>query len=232
MTLTIFKNAGLQSLNLIKNMHEKLDEVEANKTMQAFMLCGEGQSFCAGMDLKGVIDTPVEMKEMLSLLSDATLRIRNLPVPTIAVVQGAAVGGGCGLMIVCDFSFTHPKAKIGYPEVDIGVCPAVVAPWLIKKIGAGKARAMLLAGGTISGEQSLQAGLATHLCELEKLPSAANEFAINLCRGGKHAMAITKKWLNELDDSQNELILKKASQLSSEVISGEEAQNRLRPLYE
>ena len=171
------------------------------------------------------------MREMLGLLSQAAQRIRLLPVPTIACVQGAAIGGGCGLMVVCDFAFTHPESKVGYPEVDLGVCPAVVAPWLIKKIGAGKARAMLLAGGTMSGQQGFNAGLATHICDLEDLPTAATAFALNLARGGKEALAVSKRWLNELDGSLDDVVLLKAANLSADVIAGDEAQSRLKPLF-
>ena len=183
------------------------------------------------MDLKGVIDDPIAMRAMLRGLAKVSKRIRTLPVPTIARVQGAAVGGGCGLMVVCDFAFTHPEAKVGYPEVDLGICPAVVAPWLIKKLGAGKARAMLLAGGTISGAQGFEAGLATHLCSIEDLPTAVDAFALNLAAGGRDALATTKRWLNELDGSLDDDVLQKAADLSADIIAADEAQSRLRPLY-
>jgi len=219
------------SLPLIQALHETLDEVETNESMRACIIAGEGRSFCSGMDLRGVVDDPEAMREMLRLLGLVSKRIRLLPVPTIACVQGAAIGGGCGLMIVCDFAFTHPDSKVGYPEVDLGVCPAVVAPWLIKKIGAGKARSMLLAGGTMTGKQGFAAGLVSHLCDLEGLPAAANAFAQTLSRGGKVAMSVTKSWLNELDGSPNEEVLLKAATLSADVIAGEEAQSRLKPLF-
>ena len=219
------------SLALIQALHTALDEVEADDEMRVFILTGEGRSFCAGMDLQGVIDDPDAMREMLQLLATASQRIRKLSVPTIACVQGAAVGGGCGLMIICDFAFTHPEAKVGYPEVDLGVCPAVVAPWLIKKIGAGKARSMLLAGGTMSGLQGDEAGLVTHVCDKEGLSADALAFAHILARGGKNAMAVTKRWLNELDGSVDKEVLMKAANLSADIIAGDEAQKRLKPLY-
>ena len=129
------------------------------------------------------------------------------------------------------FAFTHAESKVGYPEVDLGVCPAVVAPWLMKKLGAGRARAMLLAGGTMTGKQGFEAGLATHLCGLDDLPSAVNEFAENLAKGGKNALATTKRWLNELDGSLDDDVLQKGADLSAKIIAGSEAQTRLRPLY-
>jgi methylglutaconyl-CoA hydratase len=232
-TLTLNRAGKRNALSakMIDALHAGLDEIEKNDSMRVLILAGEGQAFCAGMDLKGVIDDPIAMRAMLRGLAKVSKRIRTLPVPTIARVQGAAVGGGCGLMVVCDFAFTHPEAKVGYPEVDLGICPAVVAPWLIKKLGAGKARAMLLAGGTISGAQGFEAGLATHLCSIEDLPTAVDAFALNLAAGGRDALATTKRWLNELDGSLDDAVLQKAADLSADIIAADEAQSRLRPLY-
>jgi methylglutaconyl-CoA hydratase len=232
-TLTLNRAGKRNALSakMIDALHAGLDEIEKNDSMRVLILAGEGQAFCAGMDLKGVIDDPIAMRAMLRGLAKVSKRIRTLPVPTIARVQGAAVGGGCGLMVVCDFAFTHPEAKVGYPEVDLGICPAVVAPWLIKKLGAGKARAMLLAGGTISGTQGFEAGLATHLCSIEDLPTAVDAFALNLAAGGRDALATTKRWLNELDGSLDDAVLQKAADLSADIIAADEAQSRLRPLY-
>ena len=237
-TLTLNRAEARNALSpeLIDAMNVSVEQIgrdaaAGNGSMRVMILAGAGKSFCAGMDLKGVMDNPKKMAEMLRGLSIFMRRVRRLPIPTIARVQGAAVGGGCGLMVVTDFAFTHPEAKVGYPEVDLGVCPAVVAPWLIKKIGAGKARAMLLAGGTMSGEEGLKAGLASHLVTLDQLESASLDFARKLLKGGPHAMAVTKRWLNELDGSMEETPFEKAAELSAEVIAGEEAQARLRKIF-
>ena len=232
-TLTLNRAGKRNALSreMLKAIHTGLDEVEQNKEMRVFILAGAGRSFCSGMDLRGVIDDPKAMGSMLGDLANATMRIRTLPVPTIARVQGAAIGGGCGLMIVCDFAFTHPESKVGYPEVDLGVCPAVVAPWLIQKIGAGRTRAMLLAGGTITGKQGFESGLATHLCDLDQLMEETEAFAHNLARGGKTALATTKAWLNEVDGSLESKTLLRGAEISAEVIASDEAQKRLRKLY-
>lgn len=223
------------SVELIAAMNEALSGIERDAApdgaVRVMILAGEGKSFCAGMDLKGVMSDPKKMAGMLRDLSVFSRRVRRLPIPTIARVQGAAVGGGCGLMVVTDFAITHPEAKVGYPEVDLGVCPAVVAPWLIKKIGPGRARAMLLAGGTMSGQAGFEAGLASHLVPREQLVSAAQELAEKLVKGGPNAMAVTKRWLNELDGSMEDAPFEKAAELSAQVIAGEEAQTRLRRIF-
>jgi methylglutaconyl-CoA hydratase len=236
-TITLNRGDKANALNhaLIDALGIAVDAVAARSApkgdIRVLVLAGAGKVFCAGMDLRGVMDDPVAMGEMLRGLSRVSRTIRRLSIPTIARVQGAAVGGGCGLMVVTDFAVTHPEAKVGYPEVDLGICPAVVAPWLIKKIGAGRARAMLLAGGTMTGEQGFHAGLATHLCAQDQLDTTVAELAKRLCAGGPEAIATTKRWLNELDGSNEDAILDKAAELSAQIIAGDEAQQRLRKAF-
>ncbi len=218
------------SPELVDALNGALEEVAGRETMRVLILAGEGPCFCAGLDLQGILDNPPATTHLLQGLSIAMRRIRRLPVPTIARVQGAAIGGGCGLMVVSDFAFTHPEAKVGYPEVDLGVCPAVVSPWLMRKIGPSRTRAMLLAGGTMSGEQGFAAGLATHLVDAEHLTEATINFARQLACGDRHALMVTKAWLNRLDHSIDDTMLDRAADLSAEVIMGDEAQARLRKI--
>lgn len=233
LTLTLNRPEARNALSpeLIAALLEAISEVERDDSARVLILAGDGKCFCAGMDLKGVIDDPEKMGGMLRDLSVVLRRIRRLGIPTIARVQGAAVGGGCGLMVIADFAVTHPDATVGYPEVELGVCPGVVAPWLVQTIGAGRARSTLLGGGTISGKEGHQIGLASHLVERENLDAATRELAGKLCRGGRHAMAVTKQWLNELDGSYEEDVYSRAAELSAAVIVGDEAQQRLRARF-
>lgn len=220
------------SLDLIDALGEAVDAIANDASVRVVVFAGEGKSFCAGMDLKGVLADPVRMGRMLRSLALVTHKIRLLAMPTIARVQGAAMGGGCGLMVVPDFAVTHPEAKLGYPEVSLGVCPAVVAPWLIRKVGAGRARAMLIAGGAIDGNEAHRIGMASHLCELSKLDETVDALAQSLVAGGADALKETKRWLSELDGSiESEAMLVKGAELSAKVIQGEEAQSRLRKIF-
>lgn len=219
------------SLDLINDLESALSSVAENDSIRVLILAGEGKSFCAGMDLQGVLDDAPRMAGMLHGLSRAMRAIRRLPVPTIARVQGAAVGGGCGLAVVCDYAISHPEAKLGYPEVELGVCPAVVAPWLIRRVGPGRARGLLLAGGTMSGQSALEIGLIDELAAQEALSGRTNEFAQKLALGGQKALSITKHWLNELEGSLVDESFEQAAQISAEVIAGEEAQNRLKQIF-
>jgi methylglutaconyl-CoA hydratase len=215
------------SVDLIAAVHAALDAIDLDTT-RVLILGGAGKSFCAGMDLHGVLDDPEAMGGMLRGLAHAMQRIRRLPMPTIARVQGAAVGGGCGLAVVCDLAVSHAEARLGYPEVHLGVCPAVVAPWLMRKVGAGPARAMLLQGGTMTGTEALAQGMIDRVVERDVLDATVLEMAQELAKGGQQAMAVTKQWLNKLDGSLEDEPLARAAELSAQVIGSIEAQTRLR----
>jgi methylglutaconyl-CoA hydratase len=220
------------SFELIEQLEHAIKTVAANAAARVLVLSGNGKSFCAGMDLRGVLNDAQKMGLMLHGLARVGLALRKLSIPVIAKVQGAAVGGGCGLVVACDFAFTHEQAKLGYPEVDLGVCPAVVAPFLISKVGAGRARALLLAGGLVDGKEAVRIGIATHLVSVDELDSAAMDFAQKLSTGGPNAIATTKRWLHELDGLIDESTLSKAADLSAKIIVGNEAQERLRARFE
>jgi len=219
------------SLELIEALGVAIDSIRLGcdaGTVCVVTIGGSEKAFCAGMDLKAVMSDPPGMRRMLLGFSGVLRCIRELPVPTIARVQGAAIGGGCGLMVVPDFAVTHAEARIGYPEVSLGLCPAVVAPWLIRRIGAGPARAMLLEGRTVTGTEAFELGLATHLVGRDEVADASGELARTLAGGSPAALATTKKWLNELEGPLDESILERGATLSADVLAGPDAQARLR----
>jgi enoyl-CoA hydratase/carnithine racemase len=220
------------SLDLIEDLERAVTAVAANASARVLILRGEGKAFCAGMDLRGVLHDATRMGQMLHGLARTSLAIRRLAIPAIACVRGAAIGGGCGLMVTCDLAITHAECKCGYPEVDLGICPAVVAPLLIRRIGAGHARAMLLTGGVVNGTEAHRLGLATHLAAEGELESAAMELARKLRSGGANALATTKRWLGELEPELDDDIMRRAADLSARIIQGEEAQSRLKARFE
>ena len=219
------------SMEMIESLLEAVEQLRNDEANRVVVLEGAGKSFCAGMDLKGVMNDPLQMGDMLRTLARVTIALRSIPVPTIARVQGAAIGGGCGLCGVCDFVVSHPEVKMGYPEIGLGICPAVVAPWLIRRIGAGNARAILLAGGTMPAEEALRMGLIDRLVPETELDTEVDGLVGKIASGGPKAIMVTKKWLNELDGPDVEAQVLKGAELSAEVIRGTEAQERLRKVF-
>jgi methylglutaconyl-CoA hydratase len=212
----------------LEQMIETVGREVADSAVRVVILAGAGEAFCAGMDLKAVMSDPAGMRKVLRGFSRVMRQVRLLPVPTIARVQGAAIGGGCGLMVVPDFTVTHPEAKLGYPEVSLGVCPAAVAPWLIRRMGPGRARAMLLEGRTLSGREGFDLGLVTHLAERGQVERVTAELAARFAAGSPEALATTKRWLNELEGHLSDDLVQRGADLSADVLASPEAQSRLR----
>lgn len=195
-------------------------------------MAGEGKAFCAGMDLRAVLEDPAMPAQLLNTLAELTLEIRALPMVVIAKVSGAAIGGGCGLTCVCDMSLTHDDAKVGFPEVDLAVCPAVVAPWVVRKVGAGRARQILLRGGLLSGAEGAAMGLMDRsLPTVQALDAAVDELARRIAGGGRLALSATKRLLNTLDGSIDGSVVREGARISAEVVASAEAQAALRARF-
>lgn len=220
------------SIELLRALHARVDELAARTDLSVLVVTGAGKSFCAGMDLKAVLDDPAAPGMLLHSLADFTLKLRALPMVTLAKVNGAAIGGGCGLSCVCDIAITHADSKLGYPEVDLGVCPAVVAPWLVRKIGGGRARRVLLSGGLMSGQQAFDLGMVDRIVPTSaELDAATAEMAARLAAGGPHALRATKDLLNQLDSSYDAAIVKRGADLSAKVVALPETQATLRAKF-
>ena len=156
--------------DLVKSLKTKLSEFEVDETIKSIIITGEGSSFCAGADLeylKMLSDySSIENYNDSKSLSELFLMIYEFSKPTIAAVNGAAIAGGCGLASVCDFIVAHPEnSKFGYPEVKIGFIPAIVSIFLIRKIGEGLAKQLLLEGSLISGKRAHEIGLVNYLAD-------------------------------------------------------------------
>jgi methylglutaconyl-CoA hydratase len=231
-TLTLNRPDARNALSpdMLSVMHQRLAQTNPAET-RVLVITGAGKAFCAGMDLKAVLadQTGRQAHGLLSSLAEFCLKLRALPAVTIAAVNGAAIGGGCGLSTVCDFSITHADSKMGFPEVDLGVCPAVVAPWVVRKIGAARARAMLLRGGLMSGAEAHAAGLVNEcVASREELDGAVQTLVKKLVSGGPAALAATKSLLNQLDGSLDAAIAMHSADLSASVLRTPEAQAMLR----
>lgn len=155
---------------MVSFLKPKLDEYRNNESIKSVIITGEGKSFCAGADLSYLNElrnySTAKNEEDIEKLADLFLMLYDFPKPVIAAVNGPAIAGGCGIASVCDFIIADKtNAKFGYSEVKIGFIPAIVAIFLIKKIGEGKTRQLLLTGDIINSEKALQLGLVDYLSD-------------------------------------------------------------------
>lgn len=236
LTLNRPEQRNALSIDLIASLRHRVAELAGLADDPAgpkvLVLAGQGKAFCAGMDLRAVLDDPAAPPQLLGSLAELTLEMRALPQVIIARVHGAAIGGGCGLTCVADVSLTHDDAKVGFPEVDLAVCPAVVAPWVVRKVGAGRARQILLRGGLLTGAEAAGLGLMDRsLPDLPGLDAAVDELATRIAGGGHLALRATKLLLNRLDGSTDPETVREGARLSAEVVASAEARAALQARF-
>jgi methylglutaconyl-CoA hydratase len=188
------------SYELIDDLIHALDEVK-NSTIRILILTGAGKAFCSGMDLdnlKALIGrTPeqnlVDSRTMVSLFRS----LYEFPKPTIAAVNGAAIAGGTGLALLCDFTLAVPDAKFGYTEVRIGFVPAIVSTFLLRQVGEKIARDLLLTGRIFDAAEALKLGLINEIVPADKLLGRARELAGQLAENSPLSLLHTKRLLTD-----------------------------------
>lgn len=186
--------------DLVKQMKEKLKEIEIEEAVKVLIITGEGKAFCAGADLAYLNDlkdySPIENETDSRELAELFLMIYNFPKPVIAAVKGAAIAGGCGLASVCDVIVAEEQAKFGYSEVKIGFIPAMVSYFIIKKVGEGLARQLLLSAEIINGKRAYEIGFVNYL--YNNALEGSMEVASNLMQNSATSMKISKEMIKTL----------------------------------
>ncbi len=191
------------SYDLITELKVAFEKFENDATVSVIILKANGPAFCAGADiadLQKLQDFSYEQNQADSNhLAEVFLQIYTLKKVVIAQVQGHALAGGCGLATVCDFVFTVPEAKFGYPEVKIGFIPAIVMIFLLRKIGEARAKRLLLSGDHFSATQIYEMGLIHEIVSLDKLEKHVMDFATRLIHSNSaNAMMLTKQMITKL----------------------------------
>ena len=186
---------------MVEQIKSKLKEYAGNYVVRSLIITGEGNTFCAGADLeylqKVSNNSSIENYEDSKSLAEMFLMIYEFPKPTIAAVNGNAIAGGCGLVSVCDFIVAHSEnSKFGYSEVKIGFIPAIVSIFLIKKIGEGLAKQLLLEGNVISGERAYEIGFVNYLAE-NVLDESLN-ISTRLNKNSAESIRQTKRMINQI----------------------------------
>lgn len=168
-------------VGLLKGAFNQASEDEQAKVI---VLKATGQVFSAGADLEYL--QKLQHNTYEENLADSTSLVRLLQLiyahdkVVIAQVQGHAIAGGCGLASVCDFVIAQPEAKFGYSEVHIGFVPAIVMVYLLRRLGEGRARELLISGRLIDAGLAAKWGLVNRVVPAESLVSEVEKFAQNL----------------------------------------------------
>lgn len=195
---------------VLERAFEALEHVEG---LRAVVLTGNGKTFCAGGDLewmRRVADySQEENLEDARAFQQAFDRIDRFPSPVIARVQGAALGGGVGLLAVCDIAVVAADAVIGFPEVRLGLVPGVISPYVIRKIGPGHARHLFVTGERFDGQRAYELGLANVLVtDADALDPAIDEILDGLRKVSPEGARRSKRLVHDLDGETGEKLMR------------------------
>ncbi len=178
-TITIERPpANALSSGLLKELSAVLDEIEANNEIRVILIHGEGRFFSAGADIKEftTIKTEDDFSKLSTYGQELFERMETFPKPIIAAIHGAALGGGLELAMGCHFRLVAENAKLGLPELQLGLIPGFAGTQRLPRlVGTAKAAEMLFTSDPITGLEAVQYGLANHAYpESELLENAYN----------------------------------------------------------
>lgn len=164
--------ANALSSKLLQELSEILDDVEKDRSLKAMILKGEGKFFSAGADIKEF--TSLQREKDYEVLArkgqDLFDRMEQFHIPIIAAIHGAALGGGLELAMSCHLRIVTPSAKLGLPELTLGIIPGFAGSQRLPRyVGVAKAYEMILTGEPITGKDAVQFGLANHSVPDEEL---------------------------------------------------------------
>ncbi len=220
---------------LIRALLATFDELARRDDVRVVVLAGAGPSFCAGADLQWMrataqVDEAQNRADALEL-QRLFATLDGLEKPVVARVQGPAIGGGCGLVACADIVVAGPRARLGLSEVRLGLAPAVISPFVVRKVGSSRARELFLTGDRIDGETARLYGLVHRLVTDEAELDAAVEGVVqSLLKGGPKALAASKELARFAD--QWEEPAARTSALIARLRTSPEGQEGMRAFFE
>jgi methylglutaconyl-CoA hydratase len=220
-------------------LHELTDAVRhatRNGDARVLVITGNGKSFCAGADLgwmRSVLDYTVEQnKKDAATLVDLLDLMEACPKPLVGRINGAAVGGGVGLAAVCDIAIASSDAKFGFGEVKLGIIPAMISPYVLRKIGRGQARELFLTGERIDAGRAREIGLVSEVVPPENLDNAVNAKVAALLTSAPGALAEAKKLIRTVPDMEASLAREYTLNKIAELRASPEGQEGMRAFLE
>jgi len=188
------------SFELIDDLLRALHEVAKSDAI-VLIVTGAGKAFCSGLDLENLKAllgrTPEENLKDSRTMVQLFRSLYEFPKVTIAAVNGAAIAGGTGLALLCDFTLAVPDAKFGYTEVRIGFVPAIVSTFLLRQIGEKQARDLLLTGRIFGAEEAARLGLVSEIVLPDELMPRARALAALLMESSPSSLRATKQLLTD-----------------------------------
>lgn len=202
------KNA-MNSL-MVLEITAAFEALRDDRSIRAVVLAGAGGTFCAGGDIKEMAASfqagELDASRSAAALDVMLRMVNTAPQVVVAQVAGAAMGGGFGLVCVSDVAVASSEARMGLPEVRLGLVPALISPYVIQRLGFTRARELMLTGRRFSGELARDYGIVHEVCLPEDLETRVNAVLNEIQQCGPNALAACKQLLftvagKELDET-------------------------------
>jgi methylglutaconyl-CoA hydratase len=189
---------------LVRELAEVFRALERDAETRVIVLSGRGKSFCAGGDIESMrrqgAGSATQNRDTARELADLFHVIASSPKPTIARVNGAAIGGGLGLASACDIAIASSEAKFAVSEVRLGLIPATIGPYVVRAIGARWARRLFQTAERITAEQAEKIGLVHEAVEPDALDARVDAVVGDLLEGGPLAQKAAKELIDAVAD--------------------------------
>lgn len=193
----IFDRPPLNVLNIemMREINQALKNFAKEPTLKLIMFKGDGKAFSVGVDVSE--HTQDKVREMLEVFHEIFHNLNEVKVPTLAAVNGAALGGGCEVATFCDIVLASEKAKFGQPEIKVGVFPPVAAIMFPRMMDQKKAFELILTGDVISADEAKSLGLVNQVFKFEEFEEKTNEFIKKFKALSGTVLKLTKRSINQ-----------------------------------
>jgi cyclohexa-1,5-dienecarbonyl-CoA hydratase len=176
---------------MLREMDQALSGLSTDPDLKLLVLTGEGRAFCAGVD---VADHTAERVEfMIEAFHGVVRKLLVQEYPVVAAVNGAALGGGCELLLACDLVIASEKAKLGQPEIQLGVFPPVAAALLPRLVGLQRALDLILTGRVITAAEAFEIGLVGRVAPVDGFKEAVAAYVDSLARLSGPVLRLAKR---------------------------------------
>ncbi len=221
---------------VIAELTECFDNLAHDRKVRVVVLAGQGKTFCGGADINWMRDSlNLSLEDNVAdarRMSGMFRAIDRCPKPVVAQVHGAALGGGTGLVAVCDIAISALDARFGFTETKLGILPAVISPFVIAKIGISHARALFLTGERFSAQRALTMGLVHEIVPESDLETAVQRVADELLSSAPGAIAAAKLTISQVAEATYDATQDLTAEIIARQRTSAEGQEGLRAFLE
>lgn len=221
---------------LVAELTRAAQEIAEDDAVRVAILAGEGPSFCAGADInwmRRMVDYTFEENHADSHRLAAMLRaLDRIPKPVVCRIHGVALGGGVGLLSVCDVVVAASDVRFSLSEVRLGILPAVISPFVLRRLSQGAGRSLFLTGERIDAERARVVGLVDHVCPPAELDATVQRVVAGLLKGGPVAQRRIKELIPQVWGNTPEEMAELTTRTNAEARASEEGQDGLKAFLE